>query len=61
MDKVREVMLCLVGGAKESSSVPLRSNASSVLFSVRATAIIMPLYFLYKTPCVIIFCNNFRV
>ena len=51
-------MLCLVVGVKESRSVPLRSNVFSLLFSMQTTAIIMPLHFLFKTPLVIIFCNN---
>ena len=48
-------MFLLVVALVESTSVPLRTQATFLFFSLGSNLIIMPLWFLYKEHLVIIF------
>ena len=55
LDNVGEGMFLLVLALRESISVPLRTQATFLLFSLGTNIIIMPSRFLYKEHLVIIF------
>ena len=55
LDNVGEGMFLLVVALRESISVPLRTQATFLLFSLGTNITIMPSRFLYKEDLVIIF------